>query len=1277
MSDMRPQKVKLPSFVIDSELSRKLNDHASGLASDRIVFDWSDVCFFDDYTLLKLLFLQKQLRSTGKRVSNTGFFFAYRDPDNPAVLRQLWAVGLPELTASGHLFAGETLRNVLIDDAQLLGSDPLHGLQLPTAATAVVPMLCCHDIKHFTAGSREEKQLDSFIRTCLRPSGQKSLAWDLVETREFRHLLVQQLRRNVQEHSCPQSGVAIGLAIARVWTDRSLSDEWGLTEELKAQLLRIWNQEPVPLMLQKLAAGRALLQISIVDDGTGIPHNLDTVHAALVRSATQQQLFDGGEQLHYHDEAFENRFAGPTFRFDKKARLIAFSTDSLGTSKPDRAPELKGLQYLREQAVIERGGAVCIESDGAAIDHINNDQPYGKPRRMQLGWCATGGTGICLAVPMSPVESSGDSTKLLSQKLEFGAPYATPGSKPFKVKDFLNSQLPNGNSSKQKFAECANAIIREIVLPTVENDIAQLRKRGLLLIDWGELPDSKRIFHYLLSEIAKGLAAADPQQMRPFIFVNLPTGLCGLLGKAMAAYSTPGSPTPIRAFASERREPFWLGLDGDNSLPEELRRRITCETRRKLTEQKENRTEAFHRDCLAQLLAQSQATSLSDSRVLQSARHEYHESLRHSLAFQQLNILVRRCPLFREEERRTADGEVAYTGRFRPVFTLSEIVSEVRRLFLDQFCAVFTEPPVCFVPGKGKGVRLPHSDRVLARYFRSDALVDSSIAPELTQELTAIALGIAGHVAGGRIDWVVSCTSPLHWFVHRMVDGLAENGITCSHHVFPSYEAIEPSTNEIGMHPGETVLVFTDVIASGRTAYRMAECMVSRFQAKMAGLIAFADIRSAEDKTAPALEHFYGERIVCLYNVPEPQHTDLEPTYYVHPETVVPKRGKSSPTDDFFEMNYSGFGPLVENHTYFRSPKRTLDLITSLGAVRFGHFQHGGHHSEIFVDVEKVLGCREYLNLMITALFQYIVANEIRLVVYPSHSSAYMLADELKQRFGASESSVEFSIACRTFAGARGTSYALTRFSPQPDPHWRSYSKSAVLILDDAVCTGATVKSIMAELARINQNYYEGQTPSYPHAAQSDFSVHLVAFLNRLPRVTGDFWRGLARVTGGKVQFSAFMSMPLAADPAGLCPQCHIEEELEQANHSATDCGYAKEFLSWWISRNAAISSHERRHLDNQDRGRFSSEEALRIAGYPSAIERNGYDTVCDRLFDKAGTPAEEKSRAVRVLIRSRSAFLHGLAPKSEEPAFTLAARGKSQPTDDPRVGVWLAAQVR
>ncbi len=257
MASVQPQKVNLPRFVIDTELSRILRRQLPenpDITPESIVFDWSDVLFFNDYSLLKLILLQTHLRGQGKRISNRGFRGAFLNPNTQAVLRQLWAIGLPELTASGHLIRSEQLKATLEDEAELLESDPLHGLTSPATVTAVVPMLFSHDCRHFSPGSREEKQLDSFIRTCLRPSGPKPLAWDLIEGRDFRHHMLQQLRRNVQEHSHPGGALTIGLAIVRVWTSRSLFDEWRLTEQGKAELLRAWGREPVPELLQNLGS---------------------------------------------------------------------------------------------------------------------------------------------------------------------------------------------------------------------------------------------------------------------------------------------------------------------------------------------------------------------------------------------------------------------------------------------------------------------------------------------------------------------------------------------------------------------------------------------------------------------------------------------------------------------------------------------------------------------------------------------------------------------------------------------------------------------------------------------------------------------------------------------------------------------------------------------------------------------------------------------------------------------------------------------------------------
>jgi len=1074
--------------------------------------------------------------------------------------------------------------------------------------------------------------------------------------------MLQQLRRNVREHVRSEETPAIGLAIVRVWTGRSLSDEWGLTEDAQHELLRAWDREPVPTILHNLGAECGILQVSVVDDGQGIPKTLEEVHRKLCSGLGQGGLFP--ERLHYSKPDFEKRFAEPASWSDANARLIAFATDELGTSKHDRAPEVKGLQYLSGESAIKKGGALLIESDGSLVSYFTREHPYGQPGQGQPRWCQVGGAGVCLAVPMSPVESIRDTRPTPA----FGvSPYSGSGAPPFKIREHL------GKSTPEDVQACAVAVLKEITLQETEDDVTNLRKKGLLVIDWGELLDSKRTFHSLLVDIAQGLAALSPRCMRPFVFANLPKGLCGMLETAIKKYSTEDNPTPVYTFTAEQKEPFWLGLDGDNSIPAELRAQVNVDLRRKLNDDRENRTEGYYRSCLTKLLDQGKPIAPSDDSVLDCVRPQSRQLIQRSASFTRLKALISRCALFREEERPVYADNV-FTGRFQPVFRREEIEAEVRTLFLDEFREVFTKSPVCFIPpSPTDGVKLPHSSRVVRRYFRSDALVDDPIAEELTQELTTIALGLASQMPNGRIDWVVSCTSPLHWFVHRIVDGLSENHMNCSHHVFPSYEAIPTSLEGISMRSGETVLAFTDVIASGQTAYRMAKLLVDQFGVRMAGLVALADIRVPEDRKQIHLDEIYDGRIVSLYTDAEPARPDLKPTYYVHPETVVPKVAESAPADDFFERNFMGAGPLVERHAYFGNVKRTLDLITKLDALRLGHFQHGSHHSEIFVDVEKIFACREYRELIVTALFRYILAYDVRLVIYPSHSSAYVIVDELKQRFSLDDSSVEFLMACRTFTGAQGTSYALTRFSPHSDPGapavptslgypltrfsshsnpgWRKYSNGPVLILDDAVCSGETIKSIIAELARIANNYYSDRKSSpRPDAAASKFSIHVVAFLNRLPRGTRDFWGGLAQVTGERVRFSSFFSMPLPAYSADMCPQCRLLKRIEHALDTTTYSFYAKEFMSWWKSAAALVYSDERRHYGPGPSMRnFSSKDILQTAAYICALERHAYTILKGNLFDEADESTNDASVAVRVHVRSRAAFLHGMVDENAD----------------------------
>lgn len=1249
--------IKLPKFVLDAEIAKALKEtnlQVPENVSIRFIFDWSEVVFFDDYALLKLIFIQRNLRLQGCRVVNKGFRSIIPRPNRQALLRQLWAVGWPELTASGHLIGDDKLKLVLEDDVQLLESNPISVSSISKAVPAVIPMLCCHNSKHYIKGSREEKQLDSFVRGCLNPSGAEPVTWDLVENRTFRHLIVDQLRRNVHEHAGAKVGNAIGLAIVRIWRMSSLEVEWELTSKDKQDLLTHYKKQPVGAIYNQLTLQNAILQIAVVDDGDGIPRGLAGVHQKYVVETEQGELF-ATERILYKDQGLNQRFQAPAFWPDAKARLIAFATDVLGTSKADRAPEVKGLHYLREQAVILRKGAAFIESDGACIASFDKNKPYGEPANMNQAWCNIGGTGVSIAVPMYQVKASIDScqwTPFYAFSNHVGGDLKTVH---FRIKDHLSDKY-----EENEMLQCVGKIVLQIKLDEIDEDISTLRKKGLLLVDWGGLPESKRIFHQLFFHLEKALSVVDAWQQCPFVFVNLPKGLCALLETSLNIFSKFGKALPICCFTAESREPFWLGLDTQNSALDKLILRSVdgqAVRKRTLADKLEKGTEALFRDCLTNLLLSHarNAMFLNDPLVLKCVAKENKELVVKNQAFTYLESLARRTSLLRLEKERSRNKETAYTGRYQPVFALGEIEAHIRTLFLNKFREVFTAPPVCFTPKNERhGVRLLHGTRVVRRYFRSDALVDSNIAMELVQELTSAALGIAKSMPSGRIDCIVSCTSPLHWFVHKIVDGLEEQGIISAHHVFASYEDITTDIEEIRIGSGETLLVFTDIISSGQTSLKIADSLSQRYNVKIAGLLALADIRSKKDReeamVSSRMESVFGGNIICLYNEPEQDDHDskLIPAYYVHPETVVPKPTGADAMEDFFLTNYSGTGPLVENHAFFSHTKNSLELLASLDAVRFGHFQHGSHHSELFVDVEKLLANEGYRNIAVTALFRYIIKQDIRLVLYPNHSSAYLLIDDLKQRF--QDLAVQFIMACRTYKGkgTKGTSYALTRFTPHPDPmQWDVFSNHGVLVLDDAVCSGTTVESIIAELVRIDRDYYKSASPS-DSPRPSQFPLHVVAVLNRLPRVSYEFWKGLPRISQSNIQFSTLVTMPLASDSDELCPHCRLKKELEHIMGFRKGCLYAKEFLHWWISTIEVVSSHERKHSRTLRAERFSSEEALRLAGYLSAIERKGYDQVRTLLYCDGDKEVEEISKRVRVHVRGRAAFVHDMYPNSE-----------------------------
>jgi len=749
-------EILLPKFVIDSELQSRLPSTLFERVQEntKVTFNWKEVFFFDDYTLLKLVFIQYILRGKKVHVSNQGFRFRINNKNKEAVIRNLWIIGFPELITSSDLYPEELLENFLKDEQELLETKSWDGNNKQNNIPTLIPILCSNDDIHFKTGSREEKLVESFIWSHL--SLENSTTWDLIDNHEFRHKILQQLRLNIQYHAKS----ALGLSILRVWNIETLSKEWALETSEVEQLKQIGKRHPVIGNLGILNRTQGLLEVSCLDNGIGIIKELKEVYKKGIATIDQFSLLGSRDITKYVDKEFEKRFLEPAAWEDPKHSILAFATDHNGTSKPITHNEIKGLQHLRSEMVISKNGAMLIESDGVALHSFSKEHEYGIPDKIEILWSQNGGgTGINVSIPLQSISSDNKSKKAFASSIEV----IDEG---IRIKRIIVRDLHGVLTSRNlnyDYDKWVNAIFCETqnCKAIDENPNQQLT---LIIVDWGELPDSKDILHKLLIKFATMLMKNEVQISKPFVFANLPKGLCGLVEKAISTFSDNENPIPICVFTSERKEYYWLGLDfNEDILSDEYKKKINPNFRqRKITDRIENFSEAICRHYMNIILNSSQPISLLDKSFVPYDLRTDSNSFFQTELFKRIKKIVKNCNIFKEEMTTNYYDNSSYpTNRYFPVNSFNQWQNGIYSLFQEKFREIFKSPPICFTAPKNAGILIPFSNKVVHTCYRSAALVDSSIAMELAQELISISLGLACKIPNKKIDWVVSCTSYL------------------------------------------------------------------------------------------------------------------------------------------------------------------------------------------------------------------------------------------------------------------------------------------------------------------------------------------------------------------------------------------------------------------------------------------------------------------------------------------------------------------------------------
>jgi len=288
---------------------------------------------------------------------------------------------------------------------------------------------------------------------------------------------------------------------------------------------------------------------------------------------------------------------------------------------------------------------------------------------------------------------------------------------------------------------------------------------------------------------------------------------------------------------------------------------------------------------------------------------------------------VARTDLF--EEIPTKDfstGQLVPSGRFRPKVSYETLRSIISETFISQLRAGLKSNSCSFPPqqeGKKKDekkkkkkkkkatpllIKLPngmtvdrfyHCDGLLAYAppaRRSELATDTTAARErfkdtLNAHLVDLAKALESHTPG-RFDLVVSCTSPTHWFVHQLVDGLSDPSHQCGHFVGTTAASFAQEFKTVQLRRAAKVLVFTDVVSTGGLMNKMVKSLVDAgFHIR--GLIALLDTRTPEEmsnskKSSKLTSYIDRDNIAILTRIEVNKRQGGRIGWRIDPQTLEP-----------------------------------------------------------------------------------------------------------------------------------------------------------------------------------------------------------------------------------------------------------------------------------------------------------------------------------------------------------------------------------------------------
>lgn len=342
-----------------------------------------------------------------------------------------------------------------------------------------------------------------------------------------------------------------------------------------------------------------------------------------------------------------------------------------------------------------------------------------------------------------------------------------------------------------------------------------------------------------------------------------------------------------------------------------------------------------------------------------------------------------------------------------------------------------------------------------------------------------------------------------------------------------SYDA--PSKAELAeiIGPNDQVVLCTDVISSGSLLHEMV-ALIRRIGASIAGIISLVDAREMPTDTWETLfEPEVGGIPLYLASslhrkiitgTPEEGHE-----YWVDPVSAVPM-------------------PLIpESSVNVKRVLDTVELLDNARSVTLGHFENGLRHTSVRIDMFKLLSERDQISaLTVSKLHEVLKVEEwktfqprVALVPAGIHRIDKLNAS-IDSGGGKPSSEIYAEIVCDSFHGHPQIISVPRTFEPGGQARCAAlgnigalHDLSDVLIVDDGVSSGGTVRSLVHQAVRAGAK-----------------RILVCALLARTTPEELDQWALTRKVAEQSTSESALVSLvhplhlPIPFSGRSDCPQC-------------------------------------------------------------------------------------------------------------------------------------------